>query len=74
MTLTKTKTLLSNVRSFLLASYAGSIACLKFADRYRCKTKRIILVKNFIQQTNQYVFISFRDGVDPQVVYKMQAK
>ena len=74
MTLTKKKRLLSNVRSFLLASYAGSIACLKFSDRYRYKIKRIILVKNVIQQTDQYVFVSFRDGIDPQVVYKMQAK
>ena len=33
--------------------------------------KRIILVKNVIQQTNQCVFISFQDGIDPQIVYKM---
>ena len=34
--------------------------------------ERIILVKNVIQQTNQHVFVSFRDGIDPQIVYKMQ--
>ena len=33
--------------------------------------ERIILVKNVIQQTNQHVFVSFRDGIDPQIVYKM---
>ena len=33
--------------------------------------KRIILVKNVIQQTNQYVFVSFWDSIDPQIVYKM---
>ena len=71
MTLTKAKTLLSIVRSFWEVSYAKSRACLKFADRYRYETKRIISVKNVIQQTNQYVFVSFRDGIDPQIVYKM---
>ena len=35
------------------------------------KRKIIILVINVIQQTNQYVFVSFRDGIDPQIVYKM---
>ena len=43
-------------------------ACLQFADQYRYETKRIILVKNVIQQTNQYVFVSYRDGIDPQIV------
>ena len=33
--------------------------------------ERIILVKNVIQQTNQHVFVSFRDGIDPQIVCKM---
>ena len=33
--------------------------------------RKVILVKNVIQQTNQYVFILFRDGIDPQIVYKM---
>ena len=71
MTLTKTKTLLSIARSFWQASYAKSRAYLQIADRYRYDTKRIILVKSVIQQTNQYVFISFRDGIDPQIVHKM---
>ena len=34
----------------------------------------MILVKNVIQQTNQYAFISFQDGIDPQdapIVYFM---
>ena len=35
------------------------------------KRKRFILVKNVIQQTNQHVFVSFRYGIDPQIVYKM---
>ena len=30
-----------------------------------------ILIKNVIQQTNQYFFVSFRYGIDPQIVYKM---
>ena len=71
MTLIKTKTLLSIVRSFRQASYAKIRACLQFVDRYRSETKRIILVKNVIQQTNQYVFISFQDGINSQIVYKM---
>ena len=33
--------------------------------------KRIILVKNVIQQTNQYVFVLFRDDINPQIVYMM---
>ena len=33
--------------------------------------RKVILVKNVIQQTNQYVFILFWDGIDPQIVYKM---
>ena len=33
--------------------------------------ERIILVKNVIQQTNQHVFVSFWDGINPQIVYKM---
>ena len=34
-------------------------------------TKQKELVKNVIQQTNQYVFVSFQDSIDPQIVYKM---
>ena len=30
-----------------------------------------MLIKNVTQQTNQYVFISFWDSIDPQIVYKM---
>ena len=67
MTSTKTKTL-SIVRSFWEASYAKSTACLQCAD---IVTKRKELVKNVIQQTNQYVFVSFWDGINPQIVYKM---
>ena len=43
----------------------------QFADQYHYEMKRIILVKNVIQQMNQYVFVSFWDGIDPQIVYKM---
>ena len=57
MTLTKTKTLPS------ICSYAKSRACLQFADRYHYQTKRIILVKNVIQQTNQYVFVLLKCNV-----------
>ena len=34
-------------------------------------TKWKELVKNVIQQTNQYVFVWFWDGINPQIVYKM---
>ena len=33
--------------------------------------RKVILVKNVIQQTNQYVFILFWDDIDSQIVYKM---
>ena len=36
--------------SFWWASYAKNRACLQFADPYHCEMKRIILVKNVIQQ------------------------
>ena len=61
MTLTKTKNT-SLYCQILLISFlcAKSRACLQFADRYRYKPKRIILVKNVTQQTNQYVFIALK--------------
>ena len=31
--------------------------------------RKVILVENVIQQTNQYVFVLLRDGIDPQIVY-----
>ena len=39
-------------------------------DQYHYEMKRIILIKNVTQQTNQYVFVSFRDSINPQIVYK----
>ena len=61
MTLIKTKTLLFLARTFQQASYAKIRASLQFADWYCSETKRIILVKNVVQQTNQYLrFVSGR--------------
>ena len=63
--------LLSIVRSFQQDSYAKIRSCLQFEDRYRSEMERIILIKNVVQQTNQYVFLLFWYGIDPQIVYKM---